>query len=251
MDGYAVAAGPAARARGGRRGARGPSRRGARPAGDGGAHLHRRGRARRGRRRRTAGERRGSRLPTAACACRPSAAGENVRYPGEDVPAGRRVLRSGTLLGPAELGVARLGGPAGAALQPPAPGGGARDRRRADRAGRRARAPGGIYSSNAFALAAQVERAGAQLVMRRTVPDSPRGDARGDRAGPGRGRRGDRLRRRIGGPARPREGRARASSGWRSASGACCCGRASRPGSARTASGRSCSACPATPYPPW
>ena len=35
--------------------------------------------------------------------------------------------------------------------------------------------PGQIYSSNGFALAAQVERAGAQLVSRETVPDTPEG----------------------------------------------------------------------------
>ena len=101
-------------------------------------------------------------------------AGQNVRHPGEDVPAGTRVLSSGSLLGPAELGVsASVGRPAlrcslrprvavlvtGDELTEP----GAE------------LAPGAIYSSNAFALAAQVERAGAQLVMRRTVPDTPEG----------------------------------------------------------------------------
>jgi molybdopterin molybdotransferase len=35
--------------------------------------------------------------------------------------------------------------------------------------------PGGIYSSNAFALAGQVERAGAEIVMQQTVPDHPEG----------------------------------------------------------------------------
>jgi molybdopterin molybdotransferase len=35
--------------------------------------------------------------------------------------------------------------------------------------------PGGIYSSNGFALAAQVERAGAEVVRRATVPDDPEG----------------------------------------------------------------------------
>jgi len=38
--------------------------------------------------------------------------------------------------------------------------------------------PGGIYSSNAYALAAQVERAGGEVVARVTVPD----DAEGTRA---------------------------------------------------------------------
>ena len=101
-------------------------------------------------------------------------AGQNVRYPGEDVPAGTRVLSSGTPLGPAELGVsASVGRPAlrcslrprvavlvtGDELTDPGV----------------QLAPGAIYSSNAFALAAQVERAGAELVMRRTVPDDPEG----------------------------------------------------------------------------
>jgi molybdopterin molybdotransferase len=36
-------------------------------------------------------------------------------------------------------------------------------------------APGGIYGSNGFALAAQVERAGAALAGRATVPDTPEG----------------------------------------------------------------------------
>lgn len=97
-------------------------------------------------------------------------AGENVRYPGEDVAAGRRVLEAGTRLGPAELGVAAsVGRPAlrcrlrprvavlvtGDELTEP----GATLR------------PGGIYSSNSYALAGQVELAGAELVMRQTVPD--------------------------------------------------------------------------------
>ena len=100
--------------------------------------------------------------------------GDNVRYPGEDVPAGRRVLRAGSALGPAELGVAAsVGRPdlrcsarprvavlvTGDELTEPG----------ADLE------PGGIYSSNAFALAGQVERAGAELVMQRTVPDDREG----------------------------------------------------------------------------
>ncbi len=100
--------------------------------------------------------------------------GENVRYPGEDVPAGARVLAAGTPLGPAELGVAAsVGRPAlrcrlrprvavlvtGDELTEP----GAE------------LPPGGIYSSNAFALAGQVERAGAEIALRETVPDDHEG----------------------------------------------------------------------------
>jgi molybdopterin molybdotransferase len=99
--------------------------------------------------------------------------GANVRRAGEDIPFNAVVLYAGTTLGPAELGVAASVG-------------------RADlRCARRPRvavlvtgdeltepgaalAPGGIYSSNAFALAAQVERAGGELVARATVPDDPR-----------------------------------------------------------------------------
>ncbi len=96
--------------------------------------------------------------------------GANVRRAGEDIPLGAVVLRAGARLGPAELGVAasvgraelRCAGRPRVALlvtgdeltEPGAP-----------------LAPGGIYGSNAFALAAQVESAGAQLVGRTTVPD--------------------------------------------------------------------------------
>ena len=96
--------------------------------------------------------------------------GENVRYPGEDVPAGTLVLRAGAVVGPAELGVAASVG------------------RHALRCARRPRVqvlvtgdeltepgarlgPGRIYSSNAYALAGQVERAGAEVAGRHTVPD--------------------------------------------------------------------------------
>jgi molybdopterin molybdotransferase len=109
------------------------------------------------------------------------AAGENVRYAGEDVRTGDVVLHAGTVLGPAELGVAAsVGRPAlRCALRPRVallvtgdeltePGEGLR--------------PGAIYSSNRFALAAQIERAGARLVVRESVPD----DATGTRAALGR-----------------------------------------------------------------
>jgi molybdopterin molybdotransferase len=103
--------------------------------------------------------------------------GDNVRRAGEDIPFNAVVLKTGARLGPAELGVAASVG-------------------RAElRCGKRPRvavlatgdeltepgaplAPGGIYSSNAFALSAQVERAGGDVVTRATVPD----DAEGTRA---------------------------------------------------------------------
>jgi molybdopterin molybdotransferase len=101
-------------------------------------------------------------------------AGANVRRAGEDIPLNAVVLRAGIQLGPAELGVAASVGRGdlrcaqqprvavlitGDELTPPgAPLG-----------------PGRIYGSNGFALAAQVERAGAVLAGRATVPDDPDG----------------------------------------------------------------------------
>ena len=103
-----------------------------------------------------------------------TSAGENVRYAGEDVRVGDVVLRAGAVLGPAELGVAAsVGRPlVGCARRPRVvllvtgdeltePGEGLR--------------PGAIYSSNRFALAAQVERAGAALLLAERVPDSAAG----------------------------------------------------------------------------
>jgi molybdopterin molybdotransferase len=106
-----------------------------------------------------------------------SRSGANVRRAGEDIPLGAVVLRAGIHLGPAELGVAASVG------------------RRELQCARKPRvavlvtgdeltepgealAPGGIYSSNAYALSAQVERAGGEVIDRITVPD----DAKGTRA---------------------------------------------------------------------
>ena len=101
-------------------------------------------------------------------------AGANIRRAGEDIRAGDLVLRAGTVLGPAELGVAASVGRAslrcalrprvavlatGDELTPPG----------------EPLAPGAIYGSNGFALSAQVERAGADLARRDTVPDTPEG----------------------------------------------------------------------------
>ena len=100
--------------------------------------------------------------------------GANVRRAAEDVALGAVVLHAGAVLGPAELGVAAsVGRPSlrcarkprvfvlitGDELTPPG----------------QPLAPGGIYGSNGIALAAQVERAGAALAGRNTVPDTPEG----------------------------------------------------------------------------
>jgi len=94
----------------------------------------------------------------------------NVRYAGEDLPAGRPVATAGTPLDAATIGAAAAIG------------------RAAVRCGRRPRValvvtgdelvppgrplpPGGIYSSNVYALGAQVAGAGAELAGRRNVPD--------------------------------------------------------------------------------
>ena len=98
--------------------------------------------------------------------------GDNVRRAGEDVRAGRVVLGAGLPLGPAELGVAASVGR-----------GTLRCSRRPEVAvlvtGDELTEPGEplgdgrIYSSNGWALAAQVERAGALVALRETVPDRP------------------------------------------------------------------------------
>jgi molybdopterin molybdotransferase len=99
-----------------------------------------------------------------------SRAGDNIRRAGEDIPAGTVVLSPRTVLGPAELGVAASVG------------------RAALRCSRRPRVAlvvtgdelsepgepldaGHIYSSNAWALAAQIDRAGGLLAGRETAPD--------------------------------------------------------------------------------
>ena len=105
------------------------------------------------------------------------AAGTNVRRAGEDIPRGAVVLQTGTQLGPAELGVAASVGRAeltcaqkprvavlvtGDELTEPG----------------HKLAPGGIYSSNAYSLSAQVERAGGEVIERATVPDDAQGTRR-------------------------------------------------------------------------
>jgi molybdopterin molybdotransferase len=97
--------------------------------------------------------------------------GENIRRAGEDVRGGDLVLRAGTLIGPAELGVAASIG---------------RDHLPCARRPRVAvlvtgdelaepghyLGPGRIYSSNAFVLAGLVARSRAAIVSRATVRDS-------------------------------------------------------------------------------
>ena len=106
-----------------------------------------------------------------------SAPGDNVRRAGEDIPLNAVVLRAGIQLGPAELGVAASVGRAelecakkprvavlvtGDELTEPGT----------------ALGPGAIYSSNAYALGAQVELAGGDVVQRVTVPDDAEGTRR-------------------------------------------------------------------------
>jgi molybdopterin molybdotransferase len=98
------------------------------------------------------------------------AAGDHLRRPGEDLRAGDTVLRAGTRLGPAELGVAVEAGratlrcaavPRVAVLatgdELVAPG--------------EPLAPGQLHNSNAITLAAQARRAGARVVRTAAVRD--------------------------------------------------------------------------------
>jgi len=101
----------------------------------------------------------------------PMEVGANIRRAGEDVPAGELVLRSGDDLAPAELGALAALGRAdvlcGAAPRVAVlttgdeliePGAGPL-------------APGQIRNSNAYALAAQAQRAGARVIAREIVRD--------------------------------------------------------------------------------
>ena len=97
--------------------------------------------------------------------------GANIRRAGEDIGAGETVLRAGAALEPAALGVAASVGRASLSC--------ARRPRVAllvtgdelTEPGEQL-APGGIYSSNGYALAGQLERAGATLAMRERVADT-------------------------------------------------------------------------------
>jgi molybdopterin molybdotransferase len=96
--------------------------------------------------------------------------GRNVRRAGEDVRSGEAVVRPGTVLGPAELGViASVGRDAVECTRRPSicvlttgdelhePG--------------EPLGPGGVRNSNAHSVPALVERAGAEVVRVETVPD--------------------------------------------------------------------------------
>jgi len=99
------------------------------------------------------------------------ALGENVRRAGEDVTAGDVVLPAGTVLGPAELGVAASVGRSRAQCT-------ARPRVALVMTGDELAepgaelAPGRIYSSNARVLAGLVQRAGAELVTTEQAGDT-------------------------------------------------------------------------------
>jgi molybdopterin molybdotransferase len=98
--------------------------------------------------------------------------GDNIRRAGEDIPLNAVVLQTGTHLGPAELGVAASVGRAElrCAKQPRVAVLVTGDELTEPGA---ALGPGAIYSSNGFALGAQVERFGAVLTARTRVPDDP------------------------------------------------------------------------------
>jgi molybdopterin molybdotransferase len=99
-------------------------------------------------------------------------AGENVRRAGEDVRRGETVLRPGTRLGPAELGVAASVGAASVECA-------RRPRVTLLTTGDELHEPGeplergGIRNSNAYTVPALIERAGAQVAKIETVPDDP------------------------------------------------------------------------------
>lgn len=100
--------------------------------------------------------------------------GANVRRAGEDVKPGELLLRAGTTLGPAELGVL-------AALGRPEVTCGARPRIAVLATGDELvepglpLGPGQIRNSNVYSLAAQAQRAGAIPVSRGVVPDDRAG----------------------------------------------------------------------------
>ena len=115
--------------------------------------------------------------------------GANVRHAGEDIRASARPCcgaapRSAR---PSSAWRRPWAGPTLACARRPRVAR-ARDRRRARRDPARPLGPGGIYSSNGYALAAQVERAGAELVRRETCR-RPGGHPRGVRRGARGGRR--------------------------------------------------------------
>jgi molybdopterin molybdotransferase len=97
--------------------------------------------------------------------------GQHIRRAGEDMRAGERVLRSGTVLGPAELGVAVVAGRATVACA-------RRPRVALLVTGDELRAPGEplgpgeIHESNGTTLAALAAQHGADVVLRARVADT-------------------------------------------------------------------------------
>lgn len=101
-----------------------------------------------------------------------AAPGRDVRRAGEDVERGARVLRRGTVLGPAELGVlASLGCASVACTRLP--------RVAVLTTGDELLEPdepyrhGGVRNTNAFTIPSLVERCGAEVVERKTIDDEP------------------------------------------------------------------------------
>jgi molybdopterin molybdotransferase len=100
----------------------------------------------------------------------PSEAGANVRRAGEDVSAGETVIEAGTELGPAEIAVlASLGRPSVSCARVPRAAIVATGDELVEPGARLG--PGQIRNSNVHALAAQAERAGADVRLREHVGD--------------------------------------------------------------------------------
>ena len=237
------------RAERGRRGARRASRPARRCGAARRCDLDRR-RGARGRHRGGAGRAHRA-APTAACACPPPSPAPTSAAPARTSRPASWCCAPADRSAPRELGVAASVGRATLrCARAPARGAAASPATSWSSRASRSR-PGRSTARTRYALAAQVERAGARA-------GRARARARRPPRPPGGARRGARRRRRrvvsggvSVGPARPRQGRAARRSGveerfW----GVSAAARASRPGSAR-ATARSPSACPATRSRRW
>ena len=100
------------------------------------------------------------------------APGRNVRPAGDDLRAGAMVLRAGTRIGPAELGVAIGAGRDERALRAP-PARGDRDHRRRAAGAGSTLGPGQIHDSNGPTLGALAVRSGAEVAGVGHVGDDP------------------------------------------------------------------------------